>query len=358
MPAVRLAALLLCLFTAFPASAARRPRHLKAVDLYRSDEITLDAARKRLMPLIDRYAALRESGGRRSLAAAAKAKIRVEAGLRAMAALAYADLYYADYVTPKGRSSYITLDVVDRKDRKARMPFRPRPWRRLPDPGGLLAAWRGYAALGKRLIATGQLELTERPDGLGYYRLWGSATPKLAAYEKRFEAGALGRRKELLQVAFQDARPAQRSAALFVLSYMPGGDDVARVMQDALRDPDVDVRGAALQILADLATYDRAAAIDAGKLFPVLDYPSTADRVKALAVLVGMADNPRYKAFLLSCVPQPAVRLLRLSQPDSQDLAYTLLTMLAPAPLDRRDVDGWQRWADAQAAGAPKAGGH
>src|SRR5579872_677755 len=150
----------LCLLLSLPAAASnwsrRHPlrspesRHLrlKAVDFYRSETLTVDAVQGKLGNQINSFAGLRQ-GGRKAQAQAAKVKAEIEAELRKMAPLAYADVFYADYVTSAEEASYITVDVVDRKDAKARMPFSPPPIGRPSDPHGLLQAWRSYAALGK-----------------------------------------------------------------------------------------------------------------------------------------------------------------------------------------------------------------
>ncbi len=344
------AALAAVLTLAVPSAAAESTATLKGVDLYRSDALTLRQVENTLGPDLRNYARLKGSGRAGSERPAEEARAFIERRLRELSPLAFASLTYSEYVTSAQKSSYITLDVVDRSAASARMPFRKAPQGSLSDPHGLLADWAEYQRLGAKLRDQGQIDSAERPACPGFYCTWGSATPELAALERRFVDGARGDKKALVAVLEQDADPRRRAAALYLLSYGEDGAEVSGLASRALLDPAPDVRGAALEILSDVALYHKDVLIDAARVVAALDYPLSSDRAKAMSVLVGLADRPAYRPYVLTRGTPYLVKLLRLEQPSNHDLAFTLLSMLSQQPYDQHDYDSWERWAEGVAA--------
>lgn len=346
---------LLALALLSPAFAAESTATLKGLDIYRSEQIDLAKLEAKAGGIIRGYARMRADGRPAIKKSADNAKARAENELRSAGSFAYLDLYYSPYISSAERSAYITLDVVDEKDRKTRMPFRAAPTGALVDPEGLIAAWSEYSALGDRLVREGRLDLSERPACPGFYCSWGSATPELAALEKKFPKGAFDDKKLLMGVLSKDADPKKRAGALFVLSYSPDGKEVADAALSALEDPAVEVRFAGLQILSDLALYHKGVFIDPARLLPALDYPSTPERSRALGVLVGLAENPVYRPYLIDHAGPRLLELLRLQQPSNADLAFTVLSLLSKETYGRRDYDAWSKWLFQQRSTTPVA---
>lgn len=340
------------LLLALSAYAQDEPA-LKGVDVYRSVQLTPERLEKELGSMIRGYARQRGDSrpAMRKIADAAEA--RVEAKARTLGAFAYVDLHYGPYVTSAERTAYVTLDLVDAKDRKTRMPFRAAPSGSVPDPDGLLDAWGRYAALGERLAREGALDLSERPACAGFYCVWGSLTPELAELEARFPKGAAEKGAALEKVLKRDADPAKRAAALFVLSYSSDGARAAETMLSALEDPAADVRVAALQVLADIALYHKDVFVDARRLIPALDYPATSERARALGALIGLAENPTYKPQLVEKAGPRLLELLKLQQPSNHDLAFTVLSILSGEAYPRRDYEAWGRWLEQSRSSGP-----
>ncbi len=338
-------------------AAAQPTVSVKGLDVYRSQAVTAEgissAAREELMLFLR----LRSENRRGSEESIQRAKAALEAKIRGLGALSSARVYYGEYSDGKQKTAYITVDAVDAADVGSRLAFSRAPAGRASDPGGALDLWRRYSDLGESLFRQGQLSLADRPECPGLYCSYGSSTPDLAALEKKLLAAAATHKDELRAAAANDADPRRRAAAVFALSYNPDGKAVVDSCLAALRDPSEDVRSAALQVLADVALYHKSFFIDAGRVIPVLDDPSTAVRAKALAVISGLSGSGSYRTFLASRAAPALLGLLRLLQPANHDLAYTALATLSQQSYGERDYAAWERWVETHASSAAATAG-
>ncbi|MDD5655661.1 MAG: HEAT repeat domain-containing protein [Elusimicrobia bacterium] len=324
---------------ALPASTTT----LKGVDVYRS--ASLD--RPRLAVLLGQrpelYVSLLDQG--RPAAARARALAGEMLGLvRGAGDFSYAEMASKRRVRDSHYELFLTFDVVDVADAARRMPFLAAPAGRPGDPGGLLERWRRYAAVVEAERARGEPVL-DRPACPAFYCPWVSRTPELRAFESVFSQEVPARVPELARALASDADPEHRAAAAYLLSYSTSAADAARLMTAALRDSDEGVRLAALSVLADMAGYLDRLALEIDPLLPVLDYPSTADRARALAVFAGLARRDSVRAELAKKIGPAVARLNRCLDPDVSDLAYTILAELSGKDYARGDFDAWDRWA-------------
>jgi hypothetical protein len=333
--------------TASAASSAT----VKGTDIYRSPSLTLDKINSEIQGRLYSYLALRTQRKRGVEKPAERIKAEIEDMLTKKFGLAYVEVNYNEYATSAARTAYVTYDVVEKADAAARMPFRGAPKSKTLDPEGLLAAWQQFTAAGDALVREGKLDSSNRPNCPGHYCTYPATTPELAQLEKRIAAGVLGNRKLLDEARLNDADASKRAAAVYVLSYLPDGKEAAAAATEALTDPSAEVRSAGLQVLSDIALYDKAVLIDLGKLIAVLDYPAVSDRTKALSVVVGLVDNPAYRPLILQRALPSLLALLRLKQPSNHDLAFTVLSTLSQENYGRRDYAAWTKWAEKQSSG-------
>lgn len=333
--------LLSLLLSAVPANA-QSTATLRGVDVYRSGVLTVDKAQRMFGSRLNQIVALRNQ---HRAASTQKAEVLLKAIEREAAQLpgiAEVTLTVSEYFTSVDHAMYATYDVVDDADR-GRLAFSPVPTKKLNDPDGLLAAWKSYYDLGSELTRRGQMPI-DRPDCPGFYCLWGGATPELDALQQKFVAGAAKRERELRTVMAYEANPERRAAALFVLSYGPRGEKVIESSLAALKDPSAHVRGAGLQILADIINHRKDLRVPADAIVPLLDDPSGSVRGKTLGLLVPMVDDEGQRAKILAAAPR-LIDILRLKEPGSHDLAYTVLGQLSKKSFDRRDYASWEKWA-------------
>jgi hypothetical protein len=238
------------LFAAALPAAAQSTSTLRGIDVYRSAVLTPEAARSLFSGRLREYVTLRNAGTPGALQKAETLRAAMAKEAAALPGVASAELHLTEYFTSVDHAMYAMFDVVDAAD-ASRLAFTPAPKGRLMDPDGLLGAWRRYVASGEALSRRGMMPI-DRPACPGFYCLWGG-TPELDSAQQAFVTGAASHGAELRRVLREEADGEARSSALFVLSYSTSGIDLVSLCREALSDSDERVRGAALQILADVA---------------------------------------------------------------------------------------------------------
>lgn len=335
------------LLVASPA-LAQSTATLRGIDVYRSAVINAEKATMLFGPRLKEYATLKNTHRPANDDKAEVLRKSLEKEVAAMPGVAFVELTVSEYFTSVDHAMYATFDVVDAAD-SGRLAFAPLAKKPAADPDGLVAAWKQYYDTGSALARRGEMPL-DRPDCPGFYCLWGGATPALDALQKRFVVGAGTKERELRAVLAGDPDGEHRAGALFVLSYGPRGEKVVESCLNALRDPSAAVRGAGLQILADIVVHRKDLRFDADRVTALLDDPSGAVRGKALGLLVPMVDDKAARAKILAAAPR-LVDLLKLQQPENHDLAFTVLGLVSKKNFDRRDYVSWESWAAKAAAG-------
>lgn len=320
---------------------------LMGVDVYRSTQIDSKRIMEMFAPLIRDYVQLKNQRRPTANRRADGLRDRIENLIRGHGKFAYVKMVYTEYFTSARHSGYVTFDLVDAQDVKSRMPFKSAQAASVIDPEGLLEAWNQYAELGADLRNRGELSFG-RPNCQAFYCIWGSSTPDLEAYERRFVQFVPPNKKFLWDVLKNEADGFKRAAAVYLLSYLPDGHEVSRAATEALTDADEEVRAAALQVISDLAVYHKTIQLDAARIIPALDFPAVADRSRALGVLVGLVENTVYRPLIIAKASPLLPHLLRLDQPANHDLAYTLLSILSKKNYNRRDYQAWDQWVATQ----------
>ena len=338
------------LFSTPLAARAQSTATLRGIDVYRSAVLTPQDAHRRFDVRLSEYVHLRNLRTPGSLAKSETLRREMEKETEALPGVAWAELHVSEYFTSVDHAMYAVFDVVDQAD-SSRLAFTPAPKSETRDPDGLLAAWHKYVADGEVVSLRGEMTV-DRPNCPGFYCLWGG-TPELDAAQTAFVSGAVKRSAELRRVLRDAADGDARSAALFVLSYSTSGVDVVGLCHEALADPDSSVRGGALQILADVANRHPELTIALNRILPRLDDPAFNVRGKTMGLLVPLAEREAYRQDIIRSAPR-VTALLKLVQPESHDLAFTILGILSKKSFDRQDFDSWDAWAaKAAASGKP-----
>jgi hypothetical protein len=335
-----LPAVLVLLAAALPARA-QSTSTLRGIDVYRSTVLTPAEVQRRFGERLREYVTLRNAGTPGALEKAEAKRAEMEKEAAGLPGVSFVELHLTEYFTSVDHAMYAVFDVVDAAD-ASRLAFTPAPKAHLKDPDGLLEAWRRYVALGEAISRRGDMPI-DRPVCPGLYCLWGG-TPELDAAQKVFVDGAAKQAVDLRRVLHAEADGEARAAALFVLSYSPNAADVVALCHEALLDSDARVRGAALQILADVANHRPDLPIALDRVIARLDDPAAAERGKAMGLLVPLAEKDAYRQVMYTGAPQLAA-LLKLSQPESRDLAFTLLGIISRKNFDRQDYAAWDSWA-------------
>jgi hypothetical protein len=328
------------LLLALPAGAASAA--LRGIEVYGTSTLSSAELNEKFAPRVKRYLTLDAGKTKQSRKAADALQKELEGEILSMGGFAYARM---QKVTGPSTSSgtVVVFDVVENKDKAERMPFRPAPAGNLHDPAGLLAAWKQYYDLGWDLARRGVIS-ADRIDCPAFYCTWGGATPELNALQDRFIDGVPKNKEALLKIMREDADPQKRADALVLLAYLPVGLEVASVAELGLSDPDDRVREAAMRVFSDITVYKPDVSIPVEKVAQVLDYPSVDDRTRTLAVMLGVANHPLYRRFLLQSASTQVLKLLRAMNSSNHEMALTALRMLSGENYDGRDYDAWENW--------------
>lgn len=242
-----------------------------------------------------------------------------------------------------GMKALLMFDVVE-KDRMAeRYPFRPAPTKEVKDASGLLDKWAEYAeaARASALSGAGELKRTACP---AYYCPEGFGTDEMNALEKRFQEEVPGYKQLLLQVLREDADPAKRVRALYLLTYLPDASDVSALVSSGIADPDPAVREAAVTILNDMAVHRQDVQLPVRDIARLLDYPGAQDRQNGLALFLSLSGNKDYESLIYGPAADQVLRLLRTRHPGVKQMAHTLLTLLSGERFAPDAYEDWDKW--------------
>jgi len=281
----------------------------------------------------------------------ADAKVHaVTEAIRADGGYAYVEPSTITYYEPRGRISYLTIDIVDQRDVAQRMPFSPRPAGTCADPGGLIAAWQAYEATAFDLLKRG--ELAPPADCPSFHCFGDPRQPALRARAAEMTAGVPAHVDELATILRDDSRQAYRGAAAYLLAYAPDGRTVVADLVPALHDASSLVRNNAMRVLAEIALHHPEVDVPVAPIIEALGYPAASDRNKAAATLYRMLGRPSGSSMYPRVVRdagQILLAMLRLQQPNNHDFAYKILKLISGRGYGERDYAAWQTWL-AQAA--------
>lgn len=333
------------LLLAAAVAAAAPPLTIEGIDVYGTTRLTADDAKVRYGKALGEVARTKSRRTKVSESTYPGLLEKIGTQIRKEWKFAWTKVSWHDLYSDGKLKGFVTIDVVEPGDQATRLAFRKAPTGNLPDPGGLLAAWDQYMSLGWSLFKQGQLSVTHDAC-LSYFCEWGGQTPELKAFEELFIAHAGAHKDALVQVLKGDKSPGKRANAAYLLAYLPDPNETARLIADALDDPEPDVRGAALRVYADYAVHHKDVVISAWKIQSAIDFPTADDRKKAMAVIAGMASNPSHKRFLITKLGKKMVELLDSQLPGMGDTAWAALGILSGESYDRRDTVSWGRWLE------------
>lgn len=334
--------LVLLFFVICQVAFAQTPQ-LKGVDMYGSSQITLEQIQQKFGDKITKFA---ESYARQDLEAAEKLHNEIVTGIRGMGEFALVELSSITYYT-EPQSIYITIDLVDEKDRAERMSFLAEPVKEFADPDGLFKLWAEYENKGFELLSKGELKST-MPDCPVLHCIFGFEHPALRKYLELFNSGAAKHKQLLIQILREDKEIEHRAHAPYLLAHLSDAQEVVNVLLPAIRDRHSGVRNSALRVLAFIATGRKDVDIPLDPILKAVNYPTTTDRNKSLYALSGLATNPNNKKAITERAGPLLLKLLRLSQPNNHDPAYSILKTISGKEFGERDYKAWDDWLKSQ----------
>jgi hypothetical protein len=259
--------------------------------------------------------------------------------LREARDFAFMDLAAIQY--PEGDTTlwYFTVDVVDSTDVE-RLRFDEAPTGQVEGLDTLLAAWRRFEADGFERQA---FWAPDQPCP-AFHCIFSFEDASLARYADVFGRGAEEHIDLLERMIREDADAEDRGHAAYIFAHHHDRDRVVRVLLGRLGDPSSFVRNNATRVLALMALGDHAEAIPVEPFLTLIDGPTTTDRNKALAVLDGLARDPRHHELIREQAGHRLLQLLELLQPNTHEFAWSILKRISGEEYGQRDYEEWSRW--------------
>ena len=339
--AVAAGAVLVVMSLVANAAFKEPPVGLKGVDVYRTDAFTTESVedefKRDLKELVDDQLNFK-------MKEAAEIQAAVVAKLKARGSFAYLDLSVVGYPLPH-RGYFITVDVVDEKDKAERMPFRDAPTGSFEDPDGLFATWGKYTQVLLKLSQSGKLKAFDPKDCPVLYCMARFDDSDLKEFLPQFNEGAVKNADQLMQIAIEDKDAVKRGTALILLAHTNDAARVMPVLTKAIYDPDEIVRNNAMLVMVSIANKGIDVDYPIADLAKALDFPTTRGRNKAVAVLDILAKSKKYRDAIRQQAVPNLLKLLHLEQPNNHDWAYETLKELSGKNYRDKDFDAWEKWA-------------
>jgi len=271
---------------------------------------------------------------------------RLLAHLEALGDFADVELGLVGPYDPNDMKCYVTVDFVDRADAGRRMPFWPEPTGTYQDPDGLLADWHTYEAKERDLVASNQLS-SQRVECPAFHCLGDHSHPALSRLADRFIKRVPANVKGLAAILRDDRWPSHRAAAAYLLAYSTDGPALVNRMLAASCDSVGLVRNNALRVLSDIALYHPELEIPIAPVLAALEYPTTLDRNKAAAIILGLIERPtgdRLHLLIAQRAGPTLLAMLRLQVPNNHNFAYLILKAISGQGYGERDYAAWEGW--------------
>ncbi len=315
--------------------------NIKAIDLYGTSRITAEQVRLKfgvqIEQLVKSYAAEDQANSE-------MLEKRISDGIKEMGDFAMARVSAITYFAPE-RHVYVTVDVVESKDRATRMGFLPAPSGEYADPDGLFKLWREYETAGWDLMNRGQInfnfQLTHCP---AFHCIFGFDHPQLKKYEEAFNAGALKHKARLFEILKTDRAQSHRGYAAYLLAHTKEAPELVAALLPAIKDSSSFVRNNVLRVLAHIAQSRKDLRVPIAPILEAIEFPETTDRNKSLYVLDGLADRPENKQLIIDRAGATLIKILKLAQPNNHDPAYSILKKVSGQQYGERDYSAWEQW--------------
>jgi HEAT repeat protein len=321
------------------AFAQSKPK-LKGIDLFGSNQIDVRQIQSKFADKIQKIVSALYVDNDFDLGM--NLRQEVISAIRQMGKFAYVELSAVLY---PNKDVYVTVDLVDESDRSVRIQFSAPPQKELADPDGLLALWEEYENIAQALWRKGELNF-EKMACPALHCSYGFEHPDLKKYEQPFQAKVPTNTEALVRILREDKDAQHRRNAAFLLAHIQDPVELTQILLPSISDPDETVRNNAMRVLGEIAEKRKQVTIPVEPIIKALNYPATTDRNKALYVLEGLADNPANKVIIIGRASKLLVRLLKLSQPNNHDFAYSILKKISGKNFAERDYKSWEQWVE------------
>ncbi len=336
----------LSVLTLFSSSADTK-RDIE-VDIYRTNQITVNEIYDRFSKELKEITNITESLGpnisEEEMRRIVNLKEKITAEIMKMANFSYINI--SPILYPESNKVYITIDMVDEKDKDRLSYFAPEPKQTISDPDNLILKWTEYTKLGIYSYYKKNKKILLQTKCPVYHCTAGFNEPELKKYENLFNDLVLKNKEQIIDVLRNDQDKNKRAAAAFLLAHIKDGKELVKILIPSMYDSSSYVRNNVMRVLG--ATLERVKVSDfpVDKVIVALDFPSETDRNKALYILLSLSNQPKYAKYIRTHAATLLINHLKMFQPNLHDGSYEVLTKISGKKYGERDYKAWQDWLD------------
>ncbi|NBX84594.1 MAG: HEAT repeat domain-containing protein [Gammaproteobacteria bacterium] len=150
----------------------------------------------------------------------------------------------------------------------------------------------------------------------------------------------------IIQTIEKDPILDRRRAAIFLLAYFKDPQEIARVLNQTLKDKNYYIRHDTLRVFGELYAKAPDITFDIQSVLQSLKADHVAERNKALIFVNEMVSKQKYHQEVKQHAALQLVKLLKLKQPNNHDLAYEILVKISHHPYPSDAILVWEAWAN------------
>lgn len=329
----------------FSTSVADIKHNRIITEVYGTDQVTADRVLKRYGHDLKKYGDLKEKSDGNSDNTALNKTFLMEEKLKK-------ELMRGEkfgYVQPSlvryrdNQTAYLTIDVVDKKDKQRLSHFLPRPTGNSPDPDHLIRDWTKYENTAIKIENTGRLQ---RPDHCPVWHcIWGYDHPALKNYGEHFTTVVPKNQTKLLNVLRYDRSPPKRAAAAYLLAHLKDGQVLVKILSPFMFDPDAMVRNNVMRVIAMTAEKIPLNDFSISQAILASTLPATTDRNKSLYIILALLNNPKNIRPVQQKMTVDLLNMLKMQQPIVHRPAWEILKKISGRRYGERDYHAFETWA-------------
>ncbi len=320
--------------------------HIKpVVDLYRSNQASIDVIKKKYQQEFQTIADVLATPDKMTLETnnqlLTNAVTNIITGVNKMGKFSYVNLSPTMY--PGDKTIYITIDIVDEKDKDRLSHFLAKPSATIADPEHLIHDWLTYEKIGFSVV----FKKNNKPiikTCPAYHCIFGFDYPALEKYKNVFNTLVPKNKNQLIAVLRNDKDEHKRAAAAFLLSHIKDGNELIKILLPSISDSSSAVRNNVMRVLGATLAKMKSADFPINEAIKALDFPMATDRNKALYMIISLTEQPRYADYMRTHAGSALITQLKLSQPNVHDLAYFVLKKISGKNYAERDYASWEQW--------------
>lgn len=320
------------------------------IDVYKTDQLSVKDIKKKFGKELTSILELLDPSIKKNMDTNTKTETlkklreKVVNGIYSMGDFSYVDLSPITY--PHNKKVYLTIDIVDKKDKGRLTHFLQKPNAEIPDPDGLIQKWLEYEKIGFAVLLSGKGTNTQKSKECPFhYCPFGFAHKELNKYKDIFKHLVKKNKQELVLILRNDQEEFKRASAALLLAHLENHNEIINLLEPSMFDSSYRVRNNAMHIIGSILLKHKTKDFSIKKALLALDFPTEADRSKALKLITALIKKDTYSDYTKRYAAHLLIDHLKLSQPNLHEPAYKILKKISGKNFGERDYLSWEQWA-------------